>query len=195
MKSSAMTGGAWLTSGALLLSAVAVSAVFSSSVQSFPQGAPEQHTGGFGELDCGQCHYGGDDKGDLSLSEWPDEVEAGGTYELALTLRNSSAKVAGFQLSIRNADGQQYGGFAAGAQQQVLKASNETAEEVLYLTHSESTQAEQGEVVWRVQWQAPKQLSGNTELKLHAAVVAGNHDESPLGDTVVTLAKELKSSN
>lgn len=195
MKSSGMTGSAWLTSGALLLSAVAASIVLSSPVQSFPQGAPEQHTGGFGELDCGQCHYGGDDEGELSLTEWPDEVEAGGTYELALTLRNSSAKVAGFQLSIRNADGQQYGDFVAGERQQVLKASSETAEEVLYLTHSESTQAEQGEVVWRVQWQAPEQLSENTELKLHAAVVAGNHDESPLGDTVVTLAEEVKARN
>jgi len=175
---------------AITLLTVTASAV----VMAFPEGAPAQHTGGFGEVDCGQCHYAGDDQGQLDIANWPETITPGQTYSFDLVLRDSTALVAGFQLSIRNQAGEQLGQFAAADGQQV-----QTAEGVAYLTHNQPQPSadEEGAVNnrWQITWRAPAAESDNdqdTAPVVHAVAVAANHDESPLGDTVIKLANELK---
>ena len=150
--------------------------------RAYPEGAPPAHTGGFKEPHCGACHLGEAQSGALTLSGLPGIYVPGKTYTLALGLPETRAAVAGLQLSVRfMADGGQAGELRAGAGQQLQREAD-----VAYLTHSEPLALSPEAGAWTLEWTAP--VDRVAPVVIHAAVVAGNDDESPLGDKVYLLS-------
>ncbi len=97
--------------------------------------------------------------------------------------------MAGFQLSIRSlTDGGQAGELYPAAGQQKISSAD-----VLYLTHTEPSVISQAGVTWDISWTAPEGVP--VPVVLHAAAVAGNDDESPLGDSVHLLIQKLDHSD
>jgi len=82
----------------------------------------------------------------------------------------------------------------------LLPSKNQAIEEldgIRYLNHTRTTPAEAEELTdqmlteWTILWQAPEKPGAVT---FHAAAVAGNDDNSPIGDNVYRLELELGSA-
>lgn len=174
-----------------LLTCLAVISLLLITPQSwgYPEGAPPRHSGGFGEADCSQCHFGGRDSPEATLTLHDfDDLRAGAETTLELQLSASYAEVAGFQLTVRDLNGKQLGSFVSQPQQ-----ATGSADGVTYLTHSAPMTASDGKVLWPIAWQAPEALP--EVLVVHASAVAGNQDQSPLGDSVLVLEQRVKVSD
>jgi len=180
------------SAAALAISAATLAAP--ALLVAFQEGPLPAHTGGFGEPTCHACHFDNpvnDPTGTLDLAGVPDSYTPGEAYPLTVRLARPGAGRAGFQLSVRFADGPARGRQAgrlepAGAGLQIVTA-NETG--VQYLTHAESgTRPDAaGTASWRLRWVAPDARVG--PVVFHVAANSGNDDQSPLGDHIYTIER------
>lgn len=158
---------------------------FAALAWAYPTGAPPGHAGAAGGADCGSCHFGTLDDASppvLELTGLADSVPAGSRQILSFRLSHPAMRTAGIQLSLRTGD--------TGARTSGLHAdgAGTTEEEgVIYLNHLQPFPARaDGFVSIPVQWMVPDQ-SGT--VIINAAMLAANDDESPLGDSVVTIER------
>ena len=178
---------------ALARAAVLVLGLASACALAFPDGAPPAPTGGFSEPHCESCHFGGDppaDKAGLRLKHLGDTYEPGRIYEFILHLVDPGKVVAGFQMSVRfiDAPGQSAGRLEADSDGLgVIEKDG-----VQYLGHREVRlrNGNGDDFRWRIRWTAPETFAD--DVVFHVAAVAGNDDESPLGDTVYVLTHRLQ---
>lgn len=171
---------------------LAVSALVSTGALANPDGAPPGHTGGSGQSDCSSCHYAGPeparDSG-LKLEGGPEKIEAEQLYELTLILRDPASRVGAFQLMIQ-ADDDQTGELIPDDNQQVLEH-----EGVQYLQHARPQPSAREESTgrmrteWTVHWRAPPEPG---DIRIFVAAVAGNDDNSPLGDNTYELTESFR---
>jgi hypothetical protein len=162
-----------------VIAAVSLAAAAGAPVSAEPGGAILGHTGGFGGETCAACHFAGEDVDDLdaAFEGAPGPYIPGERYEFFLTLADSSADVAGFQLSIRFEDGSQAGSLEALGDGAMVK----TEESVQYATHTEPREVdENGRYRFKLLWNAPE--LGSRPVILNAAAVTAVKDMSPVGD-------------
>ena len=146
---------------------------------------PLAHTGGFGEPTCAECHFDGPSgpPDALSLGGVPERYQPGATYRLEVSIRDTAARVGGFQLASRIA-----AGAHAGTQAGTLCALDprvavvaDTATGVQYAAHALA--APKDSLNWAVEWRAPKEHVG--AVVFHVAANAANDDDSMLGDAII----------
>ncbi len=160
----------------------------------FPEGPPARLTGGFGEDSCHACHWEFEEnpaEGELRISGFPEEYEPGRTYELRIGLERSGISVAGFQLAARHAgDTTQAGSFDVPAEEED-RVEVVTEREIEFAQHRLGgiEPEEEGATGWSVRWTAP---TSDARVLLHASAVAGDGDQSQMGDRVYTV--ELKAA-
>lgn len=162
-------------------------ATFSS--RAFPEGAEAGHSGAPGQDDCSACHFAGANPTEYSglvLEGLPDSVSAGKRYELVLKLSDPEGRVGGFQLY---AASDNFGELEPGEGQKTLEQTDANGAQKIYVTHAHPAATEphkNGEQVaqWRFHWTAPEELN---ELMFYIAAVAGDGDDSPVGDNVYLL--------
>jgi hypothetical protein len=144
------------------------------NISAYPTGAPPGHTGAQGEADCSNCHSGelADTAPTLELSGFATTVEAGSHQLLELVLSHPEMQVAGIQAAVRALDKQS--GDAGRLCAQELKSIQ--ADEIVYINHTNPINAESGKVKISIEWDVPKDFSGNATINV--AMVAGNSDES-----------------
>ncbi|MGH8131350.1 MAG: choice-of-anchor V domain-containing protein [Steroidobacteraceae bacterium] len=154
----------------------------------FRDGPPASVTGGFGEDSCQVCHFGdsvNDAGGRLSLHGFPERYTPGKIYEFELALSRPKMAAAGFELAIRHAgDRTQAGRIAVSADDE---ASVGLLDErgVQFAHHLQADAAPDAKTVrWQLSWTAPEVAA---PVVVHASAVAGDGDESQLGDYVYTL--------
>jgi len=170
---------------ALLAGASAAAAV---PLGLFRDGPPAAVTGGFGEDSCHACHWGddvNDPGGALRLLGVPKRFEAGEAYSIEVVLARPDMKVGGFQLAVRfSDDGNQAGTVKPGPEEEERVAVLEQGG-VQYVQHRLEgiTLPAPGTARWMVVWTAPEE--GNP-VSFHVSAVAGDDDESQIGDFVYT---------
>jgi len=154
---------------------------------SHPEQPPPGHSGAPGEANCGLCHYGAEPaNGDtLRMDGMPDRYMTGQRYTLTILLRNPGARQGGFQLTVRDGDGQQAGTLQAGTRDSSVQLVND----LQYLGHAPARGMSGGAAIaWDLEWTAPATPG---PVHFHLAAVAGNDDASPLGDAVHVLHRIL----
>lgn len=149
---------------------------------------PLAHTGGFGEPTCVTCHFGGPDtpSGEVSLGGVPERYRPGASYTLDVSLADTAARVGGFQLAARVAEGPQagaQGGTLCAADRRVVVATD-SATGVAYASHSAAAPADS--LRWRLTWRAPARDVGS--VIFHIAANAANDDDSALGDAILATS-------
>lgn len=154
----------------------------------FRDGPPARVTGGFGEDSCLACHSGqalNEPGGRLTLTRFPERFTPGATYELELALSRPETTVAGFELAVRHADQTQAGRIRvpAGSEERI-GLSDERGVQFAHHLLPDAALAHDGAVRWRLDWTAPDSTG---RVVVHAAAVAGDGDDSELGDHVYTL--------
>lgn len=156
----------------------------------FRDGPPAAVTGGFGEDSCHACHWGdepNDREGTLSITGLPRRFEAGRTYALGVTLTRPGMRVGGFQLAARFAHtGEQAGALNPG-DGEGERVSVLTAGGIEYIQHllGGIPRVAPDTARWTVEWTAPPEPGDR--VIFHAAGVAGDDDESQIGDRVYTV--------
>ncbi|MGH8251952.1 MAG: choice-of-anchor V domain-containing protein [Steroidobacteraceae bacterium] len=156
----------------------------------FRDGPPARVTGGFGEDSCLACHSGNplnESTGQLALSGFPKTYRPGATYELELTLsRPTTLTAAGFQLALRLADGKTQAGTLRASLEDDPRVGMLEEGGVQFAHHrlAEVSPPESDTVRWQLTWTAPE---GAEPVAMHAAAVAGDGDDSQLGDFVYML--------
>lgn len=157
----------------------------------FPTGAPPGFTGGFGELDCAQCHFAedGDSGGARVVIEGvPESYTPGAVYRLTVRVEDGGIRAAGFQLAARFADGADRGRTAGTLRPRGSGiAVTRSASGVLYAGHDAPQPAEDGAAAWTVEWTAP--LPPTREVAFHVAALAADGDGSQFGDAVRTAER------
>jgi hypothetical protein len=147
---------------------------------------PPAHTGGFDEPTCASCHLGDPVNapgGRLRIAVPPTFVP-GAEHQIEVRLARAGTKRAGFQLSVRHADG----GLAGGQAGALLASGSEVqlvaTHPVAYAAHTEAGTALEaaGEARWRLRWRAPAAPGG--AVVFHATANAADDDDSALGDFV-----------
>ena len=159
--------------------------------RAYPHGAPPGTTGGFGEPDCRQCHFGAELNeagGSLAVDGLPSRYMPGETYRLIVRLRRGELGAAGFQLAARTAAGAQAGRLAA---DDARTRVQEDPCGVQYAGHTTagSAVASSDSTAWTVQWTAPSAAAG--PVTFSAAANAADGDASPLGDYVYALERAV----
>jgi hypothetical protein len=156
--------------------------LFTNATTAFPTGAPVQHTGARGEPDCSNCHFGelGSSPPTLRLEALDSSVSAGSQQMITFLISHPDLLVAGIQLSLRTID--DLTESAGDLYSQQLKA--ETFNKVVYLNHIEPIPALAGTARIQLQWNVSEVVG---KVVFNAALVAGNNDNSPFGDSVMTL--------
>jgi hypothetical protein len=178
----------------LLLSAVATSgvlgatAVLGSPLPAFKDGPPARVTGGFGEDSCYACHFDGEpnpEPGRLSIEGVPGRFEPGVAYTLRVTLSHPGMAVGGFQLAARYVESGEQAGTVEAGEDEEGRVGVLSDRGIDYIHHllggTEPTAPDTAH--WSVVWRAP--ASGG-EVVFHAAGLAGDGDESQIGDHVFT---------
>ncbi len=156
----------------------------------FRDGPPARVTGGFGEDSCFACHSGNalnEVGGRLTLSGFPERYDPGATYELELMLsRPSKLAVAGFQLAIRHAANKMQAGTIRppAEDEERIGLLDERGTQFAHHRLAEVTPPVGTSVRWKLAWIAPENAG---QVVAHAAAVAGDGDDSQLGDYVYTL--------
>jgi hypothetical protein len=164
-------------------------ALAAPAVLAFRDGPPARVTGGFGEDDCSVCHAGqpvDEPAGQLTLAGLPDVIAPGKAYTLTLRLVRPGLKSAGFQLSIRDAeDGTQAGRLeAADSNRDRIAVFDSRGIQFAQHIAPGILQGSEAAVHWLLIWTAPAEPG---PVAVHAAAVAGDGDNSELGDHVYTL--------
>lgn len=151
-------------------------------------GPPPGHTGGFGEPTCQACHADAplnDPSGTLTVTGLPAHYAPDRTYVVLVELERTGLRRAGFQLSLRLADGTQAGAVAPFDASRTAVTLGGT--DVAYAHQTDGgTEVRGGRAVWRVSWRAPADAAG--PVRVHVAANASNDDDSELGDYVYTFA-------
>ncbi len=175
--------------------AVSVLACSIWPVAAFPEGPPPAHTGANGQPDCSVCHFAGPEptaNSGLTITSFPQEVSPGAVYELKLQLLDPEQRAGGFQVAIVNTETARVsvGEWIVDENQRI-----DSENDIVYLGHSEPKSAVHddgsGEMLteWILRWRAPSENPG--PLRIIAAAVASDHDESPLGDAVYVFKTSL----
>ncbi len=115
---------------------------------------------------CSGCH-GGAVEAEISVTLEPEQIEAGGTVSLVVTVGGEGTNAAG--ISIFGPEG---GVFTVGAGEPLDVLDR-------YVTHTSPKQATNGEVQFHVDWQAPATPGLGT---FEIAVLAANGDGRASGD-------------
>lgn len=156
-----------------LAAVVAVSAY--NAALAFPDGAPWGAADPNAAENCATCHFDGEpvrNSKALSIEGLPERLSPDTLYELILRFENPDGAVAGFQI-LAWAGGQTAGTFASRA---------EHTEAVGAAIRSTAAVGNDGTVSWTVKWRTPHTVE--LPAVIHAAVLAANDDQSPLGDEV-----------
>jgi hypothetical protein len=146
---------------------------------------PLAHTGGFGEPSCRECHFDGPTRPPeaLSLGGVPERYQPGAVYELEVSIRDTTARVGGFQLAARVAEGP-HAGTQAGtlcALDARVDVVADTATGVQYASHAGARSADS--LQWTLRWHAPAEDVG--PVTFHVAANSANDDDSMLGDVII----------
>lgn len=187
--------GPWvLGTLALAVGLAAATLLAATPLSPFRDGPPAAVTGGFGEDSCYACHWDSlnDGKGELRIVGLPERFEPGDAYPLQVVLTRPGMEVAGFQLSARFAeDGGQAGDLVPGEGEKG-RVSVATQGEVQYIQHllPGIVLAGPDSASWAMVWKAP---TASGPVKFHVAAVAGDDDESQIGDFVYTVEKDSRS--
>ncbi len=186
-------GGATALAVALLLLAPLGGAVLAVTPGGtlFRDGPPARVSGGFGEDSCFACHWGGEENdgvGRLALTGAPDRYEPGREYDLEVTLVRRGMEVAGFQLASRfAADTAQAGEFQVpGDEEGRVSILQERGVHFVHHTLGGIRLAAPDTARWRVRWRAPVD-PGRGVVLFHLSAVAGDDDESQMGDFAYTV--------
>ena len=173
----------------LLLTALLVTAARAA----YDARPPLAHTGGFGEPSCRECHFDGPTRPPeaLSLGGLPERYQPGAVYPLEVSIRDTTARVGGFQLAARVAAGPH-----AGTQAGTLCAADarvdvvaDTATGVQYASHAGARSADS--LQWKLSWQAPAEDVG--PVIFHVAANSANDDDSMLGDVIILRSWTTRS--
>lgn len=179
----------------LWVCAASVFACFAWPVAAFPDGPPPAHTGANGQPDCSVCHFAGPEptrNSGLTVTNYPEQVSPDAVYELKVQLLDPEQRAGGFQIAIVSSDNTplSVGEWIIGEQQR-----SDTENDIAYLGHSEPKDSARDEDTgemrseWILRWRAPQENPG--PLRIIAAAVASDHDDSPLGDSVYVFATTL----
>jgi len=162
-------------------------------------GPPSEHTGGFGEPTCTECHLG------TALNGGPGSVtitvrDSGGanvvssyassqTYQITVRVADPNQRKWGFELSARTQDGQQAGNLIRGSDgfTQLLQTFNG----IQYIAHSGAgTRAGlTGGADFVFSWTAPDASAG--PVIFNAAGNAANNSLTELGDRIYSTSLPL----
>ncbi len=185
-RSSALTG---------LLAVCGAAALAAAPFRVRPEGPPPAHTGGFGEPTCRACHSDGDPlgapDGSLVIGGLPDRFEPGRTYDVTVTVTRRGLVRGGFELAVRFAPLAPRAALQAGlllpADRERSGLTRDSVTGIVYAHHLEpGTHAlRPGELRWWLRWTAPVDRQA---VVFHVAAVAGNDDNSNLGDEVYARA-------
>jgi hypothetical protein len=154
----------------------------------FRDSPPARVTGGFGEDTCIACHAGrplNDAKGRLTITGFPSRFTPGETYEIELALSRPGLSAAGFELAVRHAADESQAGVLrtlAGSEERI-GLLDERGIQFAHQLRPDVAGAADGTMRWQLSWTAPDAAA---PVVVHAAAVAGNADESELGDFVYT---------
>jgi len=160
--------------------------VIHNSVTAFPDGAPVKHTGAVGENDCASCHFGqlSNTSPVLELSGFGNALQAGRPHTLTFVFTHADMKVAGMQITVRTpGDTPDNTGRMHSPQFRAVFSDG-----IAYLNHTAPINAEDGRVVITLEWDVPEYVG---EAVINAALVAGNDDQSPFGDSVITIEQRV----
>lgn len=156
----------------------------------FRDGPPARVTGGFGEDSCVACHFGNDvndPAGRLTLTGLPERYVPGTTYTLELKLtRQPKITAAGFELAVRVAAGATQAGTIQVPAEDEARIGLLDERGIRFAHHrlAETAAPDTDTASWKLSWTAPESAG---KVVVHAAAVAGDGDESQLGDHVYTL--------
>ena len=157
-------------------------------IYGFKDGPPPRVTGGFGEDSCVACHW--DDENDglgmLKVTGFPEYFEPGERYPIGVVLVREGMQVAGFQLAARyEADTSQAGRFEVPSHQEARVAVTADREVEFAQHRLDGTELSAPDRAgWKVDWVAP---DAGGVVVVHVSAVAGDGDESQLGDYVYTI--------
>ena len=164
--------------------------IVSLPVMAFPEGSEPKLTGGQGFEDCSSCHFAGPAKSDTSgiqLHGLAEQMVPGELYQLTIEVIDPEQRVGGFQLAFRDlASGDSVGQLKEGEGQHILKHEN-----VEFLAHSEPQRAQESDGEQRTRWEFVWRADDAEELEVSVAAVAGDGDDSSLGDNVYTFSRIL----
>jgi hypothetical protein len=163
-----------MRAGVFLLTLI-VAAFILHDARAFPDGAPWGAANPAAEQDCAACHFGVEPvhaSNALVIHGLPQKLQAGVTYDLAITFEDSSIVIAGFQLIAQAAE-QDVGTFTSSADD--VEFIGSSIRSVVPLRVSSSA-------AWEIQWRAPERIGGPIDFYLAAS--AANDDGSPFGDTI-----------
>jgi len=161
--------------------------IYSGTGNAFPTGAPPGYTGAVGEADCSHCHSGELDgiPPEFELQGLDQEVTAGARRVLTLLLSHPDMQVAGVQISVR-LDGSSIKHIDHLHSTGLKPVLNDG---IVYLNHTAPIPAKAGQVTVTIEWNVPQVPGGAV---INVAVVAGNDDESPLGDSVAIIEQHIR---
>ncbi|HEY7680279.1 MAG TPA: choice-of-anchor V domain-containing protein, partial [Terriglobia bacterium] len=153
-------------------------------VYAFSSGPPSQHTGGFGEPTCTECHVGTSGPGSVTITA-PATYASGQTYQIMVRVADPNQRRWGFELSARRQAANQQAGTltATPGQTQLVPTFNG----IQYMTHlSAPTTAVGAGFTFAFDWQAPDISAG--PVVFHAAGNAANGTGSESGDRIYTTS-------
>ena len=160
---------------------------------------PLAHTGGFGEPTCVACHFDfdlNDPSGSVAVEGAPARYAPGTRYRLTIVVRQTTLKLAGFELAARFAAGPDSGKQAGTLTVVDDRAgiSTDTSTRVQYAHHlrSGTTPLTPGVGRWTVEWTAPR--AGSAPVAIHVAGNAADDNDSPLGDYIFARAISIPTA-
>ena len=155
-------------------------------------GPPLAHTGGFGEPTCLACHAGSplnQPGGELVLAGPPEHFIPGQSYPLEVVLRRAGTRRAGFEVSIRHANGEQAGTLES-AEPGRIRVQRDSVRGVWYAHHTREGSNVTGDTVrWHLRWTAPM---AHEDVVVNGVSVSANDDNSPLDDAVYAMTAVLR---
>lgn len=159
---------------------------------SYPDNPPPAHTGGFGEPTCHQCHFENDlnaPGGVLSVRGLEKGYVSGETRSIEVRLSRPDMQLAGFQLTIRFANGQQAGTLSPVNE----RVTVDITDQVEYIRHTkEGTRPLTSDSTgWKLKWVPP---ASTEPVMVHLAANAANGDASEFGDSIYLLEQKVESS-
>lgn len=174
-----------------LLISIPVAALITSAAIAYESGPPPGFTGGFGDPDCTACHFdnaANQPGGSVSLEDPMRTYVPGKRYALTVALSKQDIASGGFQLAIRDGDGNTAGALIASDNNKVVVSKSGIA----YLQHSERGVPTTDDMIhWSAEWQAPED---GRDVTINIAANASNDDSSAFGDHIYTSTQTVKSA-